>query len=218
MRNTGSLQHHRARLDALTNTNESRQHQSDGASCRGRRADAAQPRSANFPDQGVGTQPCRLLIPLLQPKVTSRERNASLCTILGDAGSFSLLEVSQHLALANTTDAPTHNTHTSPSSTLPQFYLPPSLFLELNVACVPEWRKKRDLFDSQLWDPCQPPGRSAPTPTDPEVGQRHELVPRPLTPCLSFSHRGNWESKALVPEIMLMAFGEGMTWTLSKED
>lgn len=86
-RNTGSVQLQRTRLDALTDANESRQHRSDGASGRGRRADAAQPGSANLTDQGVGTLPHWLLIPLLKPKVTSPERNANLCPIPGNADS-----------------------------------------------------------------------------------------------------------------------------------
>lgn len=87
MRNFGFLQ---TRLDPLTNTNESSQHQSDGDSCRGRRADAAQPRSANFTDQGAGTLPCWLFIPLLKPKVTSQDRNANLRTTPRNADSSPL--------------------------------------------------------------------------------------------------------------------------------
>lgn len=118
MRNFGPLQLHQTRLDALTNTNESSQHQSDAASCRGRRADAAQPRSANSADQGAGRLPCWLLIALLKPKVTSRERNANSCTTLRNADSSSLFWRLVNPGLYHTTTAPRPQHISGPSSSL----------------------------------------------------------------------------------------------------
>lgn len=129
MRNVGSLQLHQARLDLLTNTNESRQHQSDGASCKGRRALPSHARLTS-PIRGLERCPAGCSFPCLHQRHLLGQKRSLVHNSREHRFLLPLLEVSHHLVFTTTATRTTYS-GPSPSRSL-------SLFWGGNAECQEE--------------------------------------------------------------------------------
>lgn len=106
---------------------------------------------------------------------------------------------------------------------LPHFpVLSPSLSVPGAECCAGSGGRKGTYSTPSSGTPANHLAAQPPLPPTPKLGRGMSWPPHPRLHASVSPTQGNRESKALVPEITLMAFGEnfgeGMTWTLSKED